>query len=761
MGEDFENSVDSSSFDDVSEDIGDASSFFEPMDVEGTIDDIPAESIDSSDVELLDSDFETEFPADETMESDNLMDEPADTYPTEDIAPNVLDSSDSVPSDIPNDVEDNEMDAGSDVAGLMDEAAVEPIDEVPMAPNDADEVTDGNIETLMNDVEPVSDTDDGLSEIESEAAEYADNGETEIESLSSAEEIPPDEVPNLDEGVPSDTAEEASEESAVSALMNESDIDDSAHLVDEALEGAPDNRAAEMPASSQSLDSMQDEAGSGSITDITENPQDVQGETAEPLAGGDDAPSGSPLDAGLSAHDQLSDYYNSHNYGQQDYAEYSKDPEWQELNNAYLQELGRDPIDCSGAKTPDIIDIHDEPTAAGIPENVPELEAISANEQAGIDAISETTQSSSPPADSIDDGASNPSIEPLIEPTEPIANADASSEPTHLSQDDVGTFIENSSDNEALQQSEEGIQSGEMQIDADDATEESGSGPKLTRDISEQWEFGNNAIDDNIEAMRDDLRDKGLEDGAEMESIVMAERARMQEELERNIQGDFSDPYQKPDFEELLQEHQISEETAAAGQDIPQELPEETPSVTDLPNEINQDEVFEGLDDYDFDGINYASDTDRLDSSLDNFDSNTWEGLTLDEQKAAMNDLAEYVKDVIGFDNPPEIVYYNNLVDGDYGGYSPESNTLEVNEYMLYNNEEAADTVAHELWHAYQHQRADNPQSAKDYQYRYGFDNYIRPEDDFMGYQDQLVEAEARAFAQQFKDRLNTKGRRI
>lgn len=81
--------------------------------------------------------------------------------------------------------------------------------------------------------------------------------------------------------------------------------------------------------------------------------------------------------------------------------------------------------------------------------------------------------------------------------------------------------------------------------------------------------------------------------------------------------------------------------------------------------------------------------------------------------------------------------------------------------HMLYDNNEAADTIAHELWHAYQHERAMNPQSAKDYQYQYGFENYIRPDDDFTAYQDQLVEAEARAFAQQFKDRLSTKRRNI
>ena len=320
-------------------------------------------------------------------------------------------------------------------------------------------------------------------------------------------------------------------------------------------------------------------------------------------------------------------------------------------------------------------------------------------------------------------------------------------------------YLENATDAESLRQLRDGIESGRIQIDAD-ATDTSGEieeGPTLTltRDTNEQWEIGNNAIDNTVEAMRDDLRDKGLEDGPEMESIVMAERARMQDELRRNIEGDFSDPYVKPDFNEILENRGLTTETEGIAENI-EPSPE---NIQDVLENIDYNQAFEGLDSYDFDGINYSDNPERLDASLDSFQSDTWENLSIDEQKDAMNGLAEYVEEVIGFENPPEIVYYNNPVDGDYGGYSAATNTLEVNEHMLYENEEAADTIAHELWHAYQHERAENPTSTKDYLYQYGFDNYVRPEDDFSAYQDQLVEAEARAFAQQFKDRLNL-GRR-
>ena len=228
-----------------------------------------------------------------------------------------------------------------------------------------------------------------------------------------------------------------------------------------------------------------------------------------------------------------------------------------------------------------------------------------------------------------------------------------------------------------------------------------------------------------------------------------------------DLTGEFNDS--STDVEALMDDTSDVSTVMDALTDLDTEIPTDAAieGVSDVPPEIDYDAVYSGLDSYDFDGVDVSTDMERLDSSLENFQSGTWENLSTNEQKAAMSDLADYVKDVIGFENPPDIVYYNNPVDGDYGGYSPGTNTLSVNEYMLYDNNEAADTIAHELWHAYQHERAMNPQSAKDYQYQYGFDNYIRPDDDFTAYQEQLVEAEARAFAQQFKDRLRAKGRGI
>jgi hypothetical protein len=170
--------------------------------------------------------------------------------------------------------------------------------------------------------------------------------------------------------------------------------------------------------------------------------------------------------------------------------------------------------------------------------------------------------------------------------------------------------------------------------------------------------------------------------------------------------------------------------------------------------DIDYEAVFDGLAEYDFDGKDINQNPGQLDGLLDGFQENNWDNLDLDGQKEQITGLYGYVNDVLGLENPPTVEYYNNPVHGDYGGYNPSTNTLTINEYMLHDSNEAADTVTHELWHAYQHERASNPQSPKDFQYQFGFENYIRPGDDFDAYQTQLVEAEARAFADQVKGAL-------
>ena len=143
-----------------------------------------------------------------------------------------------------------------------------------------------------------------------------------------------------------------------------------------------------------------------------------------------------------------------------------------------------------------------------------------------------------------------------------------------------------------------------------------------------------------------------------------------------------------------------------------------------------------------------------VDAILVNFQEDKWEHLSLEEQKQSMTDLATYVTADIGLENPPEIVFRDDMPHGSYGGYNSETNTMEINENMLDDSAEAADTIAHELWHAHQQETANNPSNPRAAEYQEGFDTYISPEYDFEGYENQMIEAEARDYAQGYKGKL-------
>lgn len=113
----------------------------------------------------------------------------------------------------------------------------------------------------------------------------------------------------------------------------------------------------------------------------------------------------------------------------------------------------------------------------------------------------------------------------------------------------------------------------------------------LRRDETELWQEGNNAIENTLEAMRDDLRDKGLEDGPEMEAMIAHEKTLMQQELAQNIQGDFSNPYDGPEWQKVEQqnEHIDAEDTLEQiGENIPEA---ENVSSVDIMDTVDAPEV--------------------------------------------------------------------------------------------------------------------------------------------------------------------------
>lgn len=160
-------------------------------------------------------------------------------------------------------------------------------------------------------------------------------------------------------------------------------------------------------------------------------------------------------------------------------------------------------------------------------------------------------------------------------------------------------------------------------------------------------------------------------------------------------------------------------------------------------------EIAEGNDDPET--TDYFVDEVRADKTMEKFCQGNWENLEPDEKKAAIEKLAEYNYDILGIKEPIKIEYYDKNVEGDYGGYDEESNTLFINIRNLQNGPETADTVAHEMRHAYQHMRAGELETNRDLSFAINFSRYIKPEQNQSAYEQQIVEIDAALYAQRFK----------
>lgn len=194
----------------------------------------------------------------------------------------------------------------------------------------------------------------------------------------------------------------------------------------------------------------------------------------------------------------------------------------------------------------------------------------------------------------------------------------------------------------------------------------------------------------------------------------------------------------------------LAEENEDVPEDVTEAVSAHTPddSFPDVPEDTPDSDTPAEAD--------HVSDSQRATESLTDFKPENWERLSLDDKKQAIEQLADYNAELLGIEHRPRIDFYAEEFSGDYGSFSGEDNSLAMNERNLSDGPETADTVAHELRHAYQHQHAQNPMSPQDFQFRENFDHYVAPEQDYAGYKDQLLESDARDYAQRLRESVST-----
>lgn len=144
----------------------------------------------------------------------------------------------------------------------------------------------------------------------------------------------------------------------------------------------------------------------------------------------------------------------------------------------------------------------------------------------------------------------------------------------------------------------------------------------------------------------------------------------------------------------------------------------------------------------------------KFEDVIADFNSNRWNEMSQEQREDAINRLHDFCAEDLRLENQPKITYYNGE-KGDYGWSRPGE--IGINRNEMWDSAETADTVAHENRHQYQSERAKNPTTSEEREWRENLKpgNYIRPEDDRRGYWNQPVERDARNYAREFKERIN------
>ena len=307
MGDEYTETVDTSSDMDTSEDFSE---------------DVSADSNDIAD------DIPEDVPEDSSFDSDDMADDIPEDIPEdvpEDSSADSEDIADDIPEDIPEDVPEDSSADSEDIADDIPEDI--PEDAPADTQNDAaNEISSDETEDTTSDVS----TDEQPAAIQNDMADEAPSDETEdTASDVSADEQPTDSQDDMADEAPSDETEDTA--SDVSADEQPTDSQDD--MADEAPSDETEDTASDISADEQPTDSqddMADEVPSDETEDTTsdisadERPTDTQNDMER------------NADTQEDAFLQLSDYMNEHNYGPDDFATYSQDPEWQRLHsNAY------------------------------------------------------------------------------------------------------------------------------------------------------------------------------------------------------------------------------------------------------------------------------------------------------------------------------------------------------------------------------------------------------------------------------------------
>ena len=301
MGDEYTETVDTSSDMDTSEDFSE---------------DVSADSNDIAD------DIPEDVPEDSSFDSDDMADDIPEDIP-EDVPEDSSSDSDDMANDIPEDIpEDAPEDSSADSEDIADDIPEDIPEDAPAdTQNDAaNEISSDETEDTTSDVS----TDEQPAAIQNDMADEAPSDETEdTASDVSADEQPTDSQDDMADEVPSDETEDTTSDISADERPTDTqnDMERNADTQEDAF---------------LQLSDYMNEHNYGP-DDFATYSQDPEWQRLHSNAYPDyTPPEASSADTQENSFRQLSEYMNEHNYGPDDFATYSQDPEWQQLHsNAY------------------------------------------------------------------------------------------------------------------------------------------------------------------------------------------------------------------------------------------------------------------------------------------------------------------------------------------------------------------------------------------------------------------------------------------
>ena len=631
-------------FNDSDDDIGDG--IDEDTDSDTDSSDSP---MDENNDESFDepNDYEAESSeSDWEDQEDEDVGEPEDYSEEESLEANnddVQDDGEAQTEDTDSTADGNEADGDMDNDGEPDgseadtEADTEDGDDI----DDNDEEDPGELEDYSDDDsenrnEGAESTDGSDSEREQEEEEQAAEEENQKAAERAEDEAENADVHNADNNV-DDAAESENRNPSENGAeqQNEPAETESTQTVDTENE-APRN---DTETQNDSADNKND-----SSTDTRDQNEEQPDDTNSRMENKSETPEGE--DAYRTAMNNMADYMNGHNYGLDDYSEYSRDPEWQKLNADLQQSLGMDVT--TDVSTP-LPESGKDVSATELPYNCVMVNA------SDIDM-------------------------------------------TYAQGMDSDQFWNHHGNTkEDYMRIAEGIPDVQQVLDSGKSLDEIKQDPDL-KDTAHAYFDPENMI-----------------------------------KVEQQADGSYS-------FADDGR-HRI-----AAAQEMGYDIPVQVTNLPENANASTADMQLEGTTTPE-DVANKSDISSETRENLGAFEQNTWDNLSQVEKEQAVEKLRDSIAEDLQLENKPNIAYYNSEDPGDYGGYAASNNTIYINRFNMGDATETADTIAHESRHCWQHERADNPQTGQDQQFKENFDNYIRPEDDFRAYKDQIVESDAREYA--------------